>query len=103
MYKVERKSYTTLIVMFLTVAAAIVASIYYISSIKRENMNFGDCSLNRCNQTMIPDINNSILFYETNDKSKYNDGIMYNSMYYTDNTFENTVCDGKSILEYTKM
>lgn len=67
---------------------------------KDESFYTGNIKCDYSNPVDTVPANEMIMFMNNNNMSKYNDGIIYNSMYYTDNTFENTAKGG---IEYTPM
>lgn len=104
-YKVERSvnwqsiiNYGVPALLILVVIAVLSAK--YFSSVEKLMVGAQPCS-NVNNSSYIDKIppSNSIMFTSSESNSKYNDGIIYNSMYYTDNSFENT----PKGVKYTKM
>jgi hypothetical protein len=111
-------------ILIITILAAIGILVLYCK--QRENFDYFLNAPGSCidNKNSVP-VTNTLMFYPkiedskiikysdkpsahlthvfmgvNNEGNKYNDGIVYNSMYYTDNTFENTVQGG---IRYTQM
>jgi hypothetical protein len=107
------------------IITTLVGLFFFYRHLQREKFDYFLNSPGSCidNKNSVP-LTNTIMFYpeieetttisdkpgkklthifmdnNVNNNSKYNDGIVYNSMYYTDNTFENTAKGG---IRYTQM